>query len=486
MILPPAGGSGTLSAQALRYEHRVVVATTSLDRELDVEESLARNVNQFAALGFEVGAIVGGDGRLVDQLLDRKPYTAGLVDHGGHVFVIMSRPIGRPALPREYRFLHARTAFGVDKIVAGYGAEGFRLTVTAYEGGYFHAAFERGAEPAGLEYRVYRNAGRKGWDARFLEDAAARGRATRLVPITLDSGLVELGAAQGAPADFAWETDKTHQRPRLEARLKARAEQGFRVQLVRMRGTDLDVALLKPAGWDGRVVQPDLDDGPWGMPCGRGAIAGADIFTDGDVYCVAEDPQGPIVNRGFDFVIRPESSASNLLMFGRPSCEVRARLATARSAATRIARAMQLENELNRKVEPGYRVTRAFVGAPEGNDARLVVFTSLLPAPPAGTTAGTTRRAPRLEPELDEVGQQLLSRREDEMNDQLTSELASPDVNAWVEIYDGRSGRYVLLSGCATHRVDKERAETIVRRLLVRTPYADYRVRNEIIVDLWR
>lgn len=250
MIPPPVGASGTLSAQSVRYEHRIVVATTSLDPELDVEESLARNVNQFAAVGFEVGAIVGGDGRLLDQLLDRKPYAAGLVDHGGHVFVIMSRPIDRPALPHEYRFLHARTASGVDKIVAGYGAEGFRLTVTASEGGYFHAAFERSAEPAGREYRVYRNAGRKGWDARFLEDDEAR------------------GAAMGALADFAWETDKTHQRPRLEARLKARGEQGFRVQLVRMRGTDLDVALLKPAGWDGRVVQPDLDDGPWACRAG--------------------------------------------------------------------------------------------------------------------------------------------------------------------------------------------------------------------------
>jgi hypothetical protein len=49
--------------------------------------------------------------------------------------------------------------------------------------------------------------------------------------------------------------------------------------------------------------------------------AGADIFADGDVYCVAENPQGPISNRGFDFVVN--------------------------------------------------RVTRAFVGAPEGGEARL-------------------------------------------------------------------------------------------------------------------
>jgi len=277
------GAARAVSAQELRYEHRVVVATTSRDRELDVEASLARNVNQFAALGFEVGAIVGGDGRLVDPLLERKPYAAGLVDHGGHVFVIMSRPVGRPSPPREYRFLHARTALGVEKIVAGYGQEGFRLAVTASEGGYVHAAFERGDTPAGLDYRVYRTSGRKGWDIRFLEDADTRARATRVMPMTLDSGLVELGAAGGSPADFAWESDKIHQRSRLEARLKMRAEQGFRVQLVRMRGTDLDVALLKPAAWDGAVVQPALDDGPWGMPCGRGAISGADFFSDGDV-----------------------------------------------------------------------------------------------------------------------------------------------------------------------------------------------------------
>ena len=173
-------------------------------------------------------------------------------------------------------------------------------------------------------------------------------------------------------------------------------------------------------------------------------------------------------------------------MFGRPSCEVRARLATGRAAASRIARAMQLENELNRKVEPGYRVTRAFVGAPEGNDARLVVFTSKLPPPPPGSGRAASRRAPRLKPELDETGQQLLSQREDEVNDQLAQELASQDVNAWVEIYDGPTARHVLLSGCATQRTDKERAETIVKRLLGRTPYAAFRVRNEIIVDRWR
>ncbi len=200
---------------------------------------------------------------------------------------------------------------------------------------------------------------------------------------------------------------------------------------------------------------------------------------------MAEDPQGPISNQGFDVVVRPESAAGNLLMFGRPSCEVRDRLATSRSAATRIARAMQLEDELSRKVAAGDRVTRAFVGAPEGRDARLVVFTSRLPPPPPGSAPAAARRAPRLKPEMDELEQQLLSQREDEVNDQLARELAALDVNAWVEIYDARAARYLLLSGCATHRTDKERAETLVKRL-VRTPYSDYRVRNEIIVDVGR
>jgi hypothetical protein len=47
-------------AQDARYEHRVVVATTSWDREEDVDGSLERHVNALAARGFEVAALVGG------------------------------------------------------------------------------------------------------------------------------------------------------------------------------------------------------------------------------------------------------------------------------------------------------------------------------------------------------------------------------------------------------------------------------------------
>lgn len=46
---------GSAAAQtAPRYEHRVVVATTALDRETDVDASLERNVNRFGRVRNEV------------------------------------------------------------------------------------------------------------------------------------------------------------------------------------------------------------------------------------------------------------------------------------------------------------------------------------------------------------------------------------------------------------------------------------------------
>lgn len=476
--------SGHASAQAVRYEHRVVVPTTSLDRELDVEGSLARNVNRLAAVGFEVSAIVGGHGTMVDRLLERKPYVAGQVDHGGHVMVIMHRVIGRPSPPREYRFLHTRTPMGVEPIVAGYARDGFRLRTTASEGVYFHAAFERVDGDEAFEYRVLRTARRRGWDAQIGEDADVRLRVRRAVPITLDAALVELGPPATTPAAFAWETDKTHQRSRLQDRLRARAASGFRVQVVRMRGTDLDIGLLKPAGADGPGPAVTLEDGPWGGPCSRGRIVGADVFTDGDVYCVAEDPGGPVASRGFDLVVSPQSSLGNQLLFGRPSCEVQARLASTRPAALRSARAVQLEQELNRRVEPGYRVTRAFIGAPESGDPRIVIFASTLPAEPAPAGSAASGPAPRLWPDLDQPGQQILEQRERTINDALAQDTRLRDVNVWAEISEGRGASSVLLTGCARQRVDRDLAETVLRGLLARTPYASYRIRNEVIIDL--
>ena len=468
------------------YEHRVVVPTTSLDRERDVEDSLARNVNQLAVLGFEVGAIAGGRGPLLDRLLDRKAYVAGTVDHGGQVFVVMHRPAGLPVPVREYRLLHARGPLGVEEIVAAYGRDGFRLTVTAWEGDYFHAAFERSGGSAPVEYRVFRNAQRKGWDALMLSADGVKQRLRRVVPMTLDSAIVELGELADSPAEFVWESDAPQQRSRLEARLNARAAAGFRVQIARMRGNVLDVAMLKPAGASGPAPALDLDDGPWGGPCGRGTIAGADIWTDGDVYCVAEDPKGPVMNRGFDLVVAPEASMNGQLFFGRHSCVVDARLQSSRPVAARVARAMQLEMELQRRVEPGYRVTRLFAGSKEDGDQRLVLFTSRLPLPVVSGKPASQARPPLLAVELDGLGQQLLAEREREINASLASELGSARIEAWAEIYDVRANRHVQLLGCAGNRLDRERAETILRGLLVRTPYAGFRIRNEIQIELLR
>lgn len=468
------------------YEHRVVVATTSLDRERDVEESLARNVNRLAALGFELGAILGGHGQLVDRLLERRPYVAGQVDHGGHVFVIMHRPAGHPAPVREYRLLHTRGPLGVQEIVSAYARDGFRLTVTAWEGDYFHAAFERSGNPAPAEYRVFRTAQRRGWDRQMMDDPEVRLRLRRVVPMTLDSAIAELGPTAATPAEFAWESAAPHERSRLEARLNARAAVGFRAQIARLRGNVLDVALLKPAGESGPAPALDLDDGPWGGPCGRGVIAGADIWNDGDVYCVAEDPKGPVSNRGFDLVVANDASVGNQPFFGRPGCEIRARLRTGRAAGIRVARAFQLEREINRRVEPGYRVVRAFAGVRNDGDQRLVFFASRLPPPEVSGQAAPSVSTPRLNADLDLLGQQLLAEREQGINASLSVELRPPDADVWAELNDIRANQHVLLLGCASTRLDRARAESVLRGLLNRTPYANYPIRNEIIVEPMR
>jgi hypothetical protein len=465
------------------FEHRVVVATTSLDFERDVEESLTRNVNRLAALGYEVGAILGGQGAIIDRLLVRKPYVAGQVDHGGHVFVVMHRPVGRPAPVREYRFLHARGPLGVEEIVAAYGREGFRLTVTAWEGSYFHGAFERQAGGAPLDYRVLRTARRKGWDDQMLADPELRLRLQRVVPMTLDSALLELGEPVALPAEFAWESDAPNQRSRLEARLNARAAAGFRVQIARMRGNVLDIAMLKPAGASGPAPVLDLDDGPWGGPCGRGTIAGADAWTDGDVYCVAEDPKSAITNRGFDLVVLPEAAGDRALFNIVPGCAMRAQLRSPRGMSVRVARAELLEEEINRLTEPGYRVTRAFAVSKEDGEQRLVFFTSRLPLATVTGNPAPAGAAPRLSAEVDGIGQQLLAEREREINETLAAQLREHAVDAWAEIYEAPGNRHVLLNGCARTRFDREHAETVLRGLLNRTPYSNFRIRNEVIVE---
>jgi len=474
-----------LAAQpnTVSYEHRVVVPTTFLDFERDVDESLVENVNQLAARGFEVGAIMGGHAPLLNTLLQRKPYVPGLVDHGGHVFVIMHRPVGQPAPAREYRFLHTRTHLGVEKIVAAYGRDGFRLTLTAWEGDYFHAAFERVSDADKVDYRVFRTASRRGWPVHMLNDADAKHRARRAIPMALDSALVELGPPAPTAAEFVWESDAPHQQSRHESRLNARAAAGFRVQLVRLRGNVLDIGLLKPAGATVPAPALDLDDAPWGAPCSRGSIVGADVYTDGDVYCVAEDPKGPITNRGFDMVVATDPNMDDQLFFGRSSCQARALVRTSRPAAMRVARAIQLEAEINRRIQPGFRITRAFAGIREDGDQRLVFMSSQLPLPVVTGAPANSSPAPQLTARPDGLGQQLLAQREQEINQSLAAELRNFKVEAWAEVNDVRGNQHVLLSGCASTRLDREQAETVLRGLLVRTPYARFRIRNAILVE---
>lgn len=484
-------GAGLVGAQAAGqvFEHRVVVSTTALDLELEVDGSLTRNVNRLATLGFEVGAIVAGDGAILDRMLLRRAYMPGTVDHAGHVFVIMNRRVGHPAPVREYRILNARHPIGVEKVIAGWASEGFCLRVTAWEGNLFHGVFERVGGSAPVEYRVLRNQGRRGWDRQMMEDPDVRQRLRRVVPITLDSAIVELGAPAEPAAEFAWESDAPGNRDRHETRLNQRAAAGFRAQLGRMRNNILDVAMLKAAGSSGAGPALDLDDGPWGGPCGRGLIVGADIWTDGDVYCVAEDPKGPVSNRGFDLVLRPEDERSDGDLFrGWFPCEIRSQMSSDRTEAIRVARALQMEREIQRQVQPGYRITRAFAGTHPNGEQRLVFFTTQFPdlAESGSPGAAADAPAPRLAPDGDALLQSSVTEYERKLNEDLEAELRSLDIIAHVEIHRQRTKGYALLTGCARIRLDREHAETVLRRLLGRTPYSDFRIRNEILIELIR
>lgn len=152
-----------MRAAATRYDHRVVVATTSLDRELDVDASFERNVNRLGAIGYELTALVGGDASVIDQLLQRRAHAPGLVDHSGHTFAVMARPVGQAVVARDYRIVHLRTGFGVDKVVAPLGAAGYRMSVSAHDGDVVHLAFERVAGQPPVAHRVFRNQFRKSW-----------------------------------------------------------------------------------------------------------------------------------------------------------------------------------------------------------------------------------------------------------------------------------------------------------------------------------
>jgi len=68
-VLAPAAGAAavaltlapSLAARAVQYQHKVVVPTTSLGREIEVAAGLERDVNALAAL-------VGGDSQALDAM----------------------------------------------------------------------------------------------------------------------------------------------------------------------------------------------------------------------------------------------------------------------------------------------------------------------------------------------------------------------------------------------------------------------------------
>jgi len=482
--LLPAPGH-VLHAQDAAPRHRVVVSTGVSDREADVDASLERHVNRLAGAGYELTAILGGASPVVDSLLTRKPYVAGLVDHSGHTAIVMSRAPEGHAVRREYRLLHTRTALGVEDVVGPLGTQGFVLAATAHDGPVFHAAFVRREDAPPADYRVYRNRGRASWMDQLQKDAPALARLRRVVPMALDAALVELGAEASPPGNLEWATIAAFRSSSLESTLGTKAAAGFRVQLARLRQNDLDVLLVRPAGPAGPATTYDVDDGPWGGPCSRGTIVGADGYTDGDVYCVAENPGGGVSNRGADALLQVRTGADRPLL-DVPSCVDRARLRAPRPAHARIAIAQQIERFLDKSVPDGYRLTRLLAVQKSDGEARLVAFSSNAPATPASGAPADTEPVPPLVPDLDGPLDANTAQRQRDLNDRLARLSGVQNRDAWLDVIEAPGMRSVVLSGCVTTRTAKLELERAVRMLLQPAPFTDYRLRSDLIVDLFK
>jgi hypothetical protein len=476
-------GAGPLGAQARTAEHRVVVATGESDLDSDVEASLQRQVNRLAAAGFEVAAIMGGAAPVIDQLLGRKPYVAGLVDHGGQIVVVMRRTAD-PAVRREYRLLHTRGELNLDEIVSPLGAQGFVLAATAHDGPVFHAAFERRGVATPVSYRVVRNRGRNSWMDQVQKDPAMTSRLRRVVPMALDHALVELGDETSPAGALEWANTPAFRSDSLEATLNSKAAAGFRVQLVRLRENTLDVLLVRPAGPAGAAASYDVDDGPWGGPCSRGTLVGAAGYTDGEVYCVAENPGNGVSNRGFDGLLRVRTGATMPLL-DVPSCVDRARLRGPRPAHARIAVAQQLERFLDAKVPAGFRLTRLLAVPKAGDDARLVAFTSNAPVASTSGPPSDTEPVPPLVPELDGPLSANTAQRQRDLNERLARLTGVENEDAWLDVIDRPEPRGVVLSGCVRTQSAKTDLERAVR-LMLPAPFAGYRFRSDVIVELFR
>lgn len=472
-------------ADGLRYEHRVVVATSALDFDMNIAPSLERQVNALAARGFALTAFVGGEGPLLDTALGRQAYSSGRIDHAGIVAVIMARPIAAPAIARTYRLLHVRDRESVAQAIAPLGADGFRLTVAEHDGDIVHVAFERTGPASAVEYREFRNRGRTSWMDQLLADADVRTRMTRVLPIALAAGIVELGAPASTPGDVLWLNRPAHRFSELSSRVRELASTGYGVSLVRRRNiSDIDVLMVKAAGAaTSTTATIDLDDGPWGGPCSRGRIDGAAVGPDGDVYCAADrGGASPASNRGLDLTMRPQPTAGGAMFFRGLTCDLQARLASARPASARIAFALQLEREIARALAPGFHVTRALAATDGQGQARIVAFTTDAPlAMPAGASAERSE-APPLMADLDTVGDDLAWQREVEVNRLLAGRTLQGGPY-WVEV-SGRAARSTaVVLGCAPTRLARETAESAARGALINNGLASYRLDNRIVVE---
>jgi len=470
-------------ADTVRYEHRVVVSTTALDFDTDVSGSLERQVNELAARGFALTAIVGGEGALLDSVLGRRRYVSGLVDHSGLVAAVMARPIAAPAVARTYRLLHVREQEAVAQAIAPLGAQGYRLAFSEFDGDIVHVAFERTDGTPAVEFREFRNRGRRSWMDQLLADADVRSRMTRVLPIALGAGIVELGAPASTPGDVLWLSRQAHRFSELSTRVRELAASGYGVSLVRRRGiSDIDVLMVKPAGAAASTAATiDLDDGPWGGPCSRGRIDGAAVGPDGDVYCAADrGGASPPSNRGLDLTMRAQPTAGGAMFFRGLTCDLQARLESARPASARIAFALQLEREIARAVAPGFHVTRALAATDSQGQARIVAFTTDAPlAMPPGPPADRSETPPLLA-DLDTVGDDLARQREGTVN----RALAARDLEGgpfWVEL-SGRPGRTARVLGCARTRLAGEAVEAVARGLLINEGLAGYRIENRLVI----
>lgn len=469
-------------ADSQAWEHRVVIPTTAVLYDEDISASLERNVNALAARGFHVAAFVGGDPVVLDRLLSRRAYKNGFADDSAVTLVVMARPVGVPTIARTYRLLHVRQNEEVAKVIAPLGAEGFRLAATEFDGGVVHLAFEKTDGKSGVEYREFRNRNRRTWMEHLLADADVRARMTRVQPVALDAGLVELGAAQASsPGDVSWLNAPEHDFDRIEPRIREMAAAGYRVDLVRRRNNEFDVLMMKPAGAASTTATWDLDDGPWGSTCARGRIAGAAVGPDGDVFC-ATDVAGSstAANRGLDLTARPQSTAGGAVLFRGPTCDLGERLRSTRPAAARVAFALQMEREIAKAAGQGFRAIRALAASDSRQLDRIVVFTTDAPVAAVSGPAADPTAAPWVFAELDTPGKDRARAPEAAVNAELAQQ--GVDSTTWIEFTDFAPTGTANLRGCVSTYAERAVVEAAARRAFAAQNLGRYRVRNELLV----